>query len=755
MHFSIDDRIFQQFPGTMVGIVVAHNISNFPHKSEIDQLAKKVRENLMLRVATTDLLQHSHITVWRQAYKAFGATPQKHLSSVENLLQRVLKHEQFVPISPLVDIYNAISLKYLLPAGGEDLDTIVGDIRLTIAGPAEPPVILLGQQEARSPEPGEVIYTDAQGAICRRWNWKEASRTKLTENTHNAILVLEALPPVKRSVLESAMHDLACLIAHYCGGTVTVDILDENHRSVELKKEGHYLPLTPRKELSQEICEAIIEELHAAPSMKAQESVSQEHRIRVEKAEKLRAMRIEPWPDVHEVTAHSKTVLDEFTDEGPERLYTLAGRLMTIRLHGKTAFAHLQDSSGRLQLYLRSDTVGEEAFKLFEDFIDLGDIVWVQGTSFRTKTGEVTLKVQSFGLLSKCLFPLPEKFHGLQDVETKYRQRYLDLMTNEAARNRFIKRSHIVAEMRNYLITHGYLEVETPMLHPIAGGAAAKPFITHHNALHSDFYLRIAPELYLKRLLVGGFERVFEINRNFRNEGISTRHNPEFTMLEFYTAYKDYRYGMDIVEDMIRQAAQKAVGSLELPYGDMVLDFAAPFRRLSMIDAVIEYSDITALDLVPAAIDAVLQRNNIKVMPHASFGEKIYALFEELVESKLLQPTFIVGFPIEVSPLTKRDSNNPLIAPRYELFIAGMEIANSYNELNDPFDQAERFRDQLKAHEAGNEEAHQFDADYVRALEYGMPPAVGVGIGIDRLVMLLTNTPSIKEVILFPTLKKQ
>jgi lysyl-tRNA synthetase class 2 len=756
MYFSIDERIFRQFPGTAVGIVVAYGIKNNQQRREIGEFAQQVRDNLIRIGSTVDLGQHPQITAWRNAYKQFGATPKKHLSSVENLLQRTLKQQPSAPISPLVDIYNAISLKYLLPAGGEDLDTVVGDIRLTIAGPSEPAVILLGQQEARAPEAGEVIYADEKGAICRRWNWKEAERTKLTAETHNAVLVVEALPPVKREVLEAAVHDLAGLIAHYCGGTISVDILDEKHSRVELKKDGVYLPLQPLKEMVQGVtCEQIFEHAHAAPEQKAHESINKEHLIRVEKVEKLRAQGIEPWPDVHEVTAHCKQVLDEFTEEVHERTYTLAGRLMTIRLHGKTAFAHLQDNSGKLQLYVRSDVLGEDVFKQFEDYTDLGDIIWVHGTPFRTKTGEITLKVDKFGLLSKCLFPLPEKFHGLQDVETKYRQRYLDLMTNEASRDRFVKRSMIVTEMRSYLIARGYLEVETPMLHPIAGGAAAKPFITHHNALHSDFYLRIAPELYLKRLLVGGLERVFEINRNFRNEGISTRHNPEFTMLEFYTAYKDYHYGMDIVEDMLRTIAKKALGNLQLPYGELTLDFESRFRRLAMIDAVKEFGGFSDADLQPGAIDALLKREQIKITAHASYGEKIYALFEERVESKLIQPTFIVGFPIEVSPLTKKDSKNPSIAPRYELFSAGMELANSYNELNDPFDQAQRFMDQLKAHAAGNEEAHQFDADYIKALEYGLPPACGVGIGIDRLVMLLTNTTSIKEVILFPTLKKQ
>ncbi len=481
---------------------------------------------------------------------------------------------------------------------------------------------------------------------------------------------------------------------------------------------------------------------------------SAEHRIRVEKVQKLRDKGIEPWPPMVPTTAHCTTVLSEFKEDEVERHYSIAGRIMTIRLHGKTAFAHIQDMTGKLQIYLRSDTLGEEAFGIFEHLIDVGDIIWVEGSSFKTKMGEVSLKVEKYVLLSKCLYPLPEKFHGLQDIETKYRQRYLDLMTNDEVRERFIKRSKLIRGIRTYLEAHDYLEVETPMLHPIAGGAAAKPFVTHHNALHSDFYLRISPELYLKRLVIGGLERVYEINRNFRNEGISTRHNPEFTMIEFYTANQDYVYSMNFVEALVRTVTKEVAGTLQVPFGEQIIDFEKPFKRCTMIEALIEYASISHADLQKDALDATLTKYGLK-LKKVSPAEKVYALFEELVESKLIQPTFIVGFPIEVSPLTKKDPNNPAIAPRFEFFIAGMELANSYNELNDPFDQAQRFKDQLTALEAGDEEAHQFDADFIRSLEYGLPPTSGVGIGIDRLAMVLSNTLSIKEVILFPTLKKK
>ncbi len=492
-----------------------------------------------------------------------------------------------------------------------------------------------------------------------------------------------------------------------------------------------------------------------AHEKEAELQVSGEHEVRVQKVKKLREGGIEPWPYRKEVDATCQQVIDEYK-EGEEKNYKVAGRLLTIRLHGKTGFATIQDFSGRVQIYIRKDIVGEEQFELFKHNIDLGDIVWFAGSSFKTKMGEITIKVQEFNLLSKCLYPLPEKFHGLADVEIRYRQRYLDLISDPDSREKFRKRSRIISSLRSFLDQNGYVEVETPMLHPIPGGAAARPFITHHNALDSDFYLRIAPELYLKRLVVGGFDRVYEINRNFRNEGISTKHNPEFTMLEFYTTHEDYHFAADITERMLREIIINSGLEQNVLFGKHSLDFSKPFLRLTMKEAVMEYGNCTEDDLSEKNIDKVLVANNIELDDKDSlWGHKLFALFEELVEPKLIQPTFIMDFPIEVSPLAKRNPDNPSVAYRWELFVAGMELANAFNELNDPFDQAERFRQQVKAQERGDSEAHHYDADYILALEHGLPPAVGVGIGIDRLVMLLTNTTSIKDVILFPTLKKR
>jgi lysyl-tRNA synthetase, class II len=496
------------------------------------------------------------------------------------------------------------------------------------------------------------------------------------------------------------------------------------------------------------------------------ESTTSEHQIRLEKLKTLEKEHIKPWPEAKEVSATCAQVHQEFNPSaevgagGEGKEYSVAGRIRIIRHHGKASFVVIQDQSGQLQLYIKQDDIGQKAYDDFKHLIDVGDIIWAHGSVFKTKMGEITIKVDKFELLSKCLFPLPEKFHGLHDIETIYRQRYLDLITNQESRERFAKRSGIIREFRNYLDNHGFMEVETPMLHPIPGGAAAKPFITHHNALSNDFYLRIAPELYLKRLVVGGFERVYEINRNFRNEGISTRHNPEFTMLEMYWAHHDYHFIMNFVEDMLRKTVEQVLGTLQVPYDAFEFDFSQPFERISIKDAVLKYGrhngSYTEQDIAPEVIDERLKELDITMAnKNASWGEKLYAIFEKIVERRLMKPTFVTEFPIEVSPLAKRDEKNPNFAARFELFIAGMEIANGFNELNDPFDQAARFKQQAGARAGGDVEAHQYDAEYIHALEYGLPPTVGVGIGIDRFAMLVTNTLSIKDVILFPTLKKK
>lgn len=486
------------------------------------------------------------------------------------------------------------------------------------------------------------------------------------------------------------------------------------------------------------------------------ESSSNEHHIRLEKVTALHNADIKPWPSYKPVNTTTKQALDFFNKtQDSSHVFTLAGRILTRRDHGKTYFCTIQDRDGQLQIYVKKDALGEEAFNHFKHFIDNGDIIWASGTIFVTKKGEITLDVIELVLLSKCLHPLPEKFHGLTDVEQRYRQRHLDLIMNSDSREKFKKRSTIIQSIRAFLLEHDFLEVETPMLHTIPGGAAARPFTTHHNAYNMNLFLRIAPELFLKRLVVGGFERVFEINRNFRNEGISTRHNPEFTMLEFYMAHGDYLTGMAMVEQLIAGAVQASSGSNILEFQGKQIDFTPPFKRMTVEESLISIGGLSAEDLKPNAIDALIKKHNVTIAGNPGHGMKLFALFEHFVEANIVQPTFITGYPLEVSPLAKKDEHNPEITARAELFIVGMEFSNLFTELNDPIDQAERFRQQVSARDAGDHEAHHYDADFVHALEYGLPPTVGVGIGIDRLVMLLTNTASIKDVILFPTLKTQ
>lgn len=482
---------------------------------------------------------------------------------------------------------------------------------------------------------------------------------------------------------------------------------------------------------------------------------SKEHEVRVEKAKELEANGKSGWPAFEPVSSTCKKAHDEYVnDSESKKNYSLAGRLISKREHGKTVFGNIQDRTGTLQLYIKKDNIGEECFEFFKKFIDVGDIVWVKGELFKTKMGEITVNISEIKLLSKCLHPLPDKFHGLVDIEHRYRQRYLDLISNADSRERFAKRSNIVQALRNFLVKKDFLEVETPMLHPIAGGATARPFVTHHNAYGIDLYMRIAPELYLKRLVVGGFERVFEINRNFRNEGVSTKHNPEFTMLEFYMAHGDYKDGMDLTESMIVDAVKECSSDLIVEFGDKNLSFKTPFKRLTIKDSIVEIGGVKEELLSEENIDKLFKEKDLDMGRKASYGEKIFFLFEVLVEDKIVDPTFIIGYPIEVSPLAKRDPKDKNTASRFELFVAGMELANGFTELNDPFDQSERFKHQLEIKASGDDEAHEYDADYIRALEYGLPPTVGVGMGIDRLTMLLTNTTSIKDVILFPTMKR-
>jgi len=452
----------------------------------------------------------------------------------------------------------------------------------------------------------------------------------------------------------------------------------------------------------------------------------------------------------------------EYGEKDPAEIETrhvrvkVAGRMMTRRVMGKASFAHLQDMSGLIQVYVTRDAVGEARYEDFKKW-DIGDILGAEGTLFKTKTGELSVKVDDIRLLAKSLRPLPEKYHGLTDTETKYRQRYLDLIMSEVARNTFRTRTAMVRYIRRFLDERGFLEVETPMMQVISGGAAARPFVTHHHALDMSLFLRVAPELYLKRLIVGGFEKVYEINRNFRNEGLSTRHNPEFTMLEFYQAYADYHDLMNLTEEMLRGLAQNVLGAETITYQGDQYDFSKRFRRMTIREAVLHFNpDIREADLDSVeALRGIASRLQLPVKNTYGTGKLQLEIFEKTVESRLKDPTFITSYPTEVSPLARRNDKDPSITDRFELFIGGREIANGFSELNDAEDQAERFRKQVQEKEAGDEEAMHFDEDYIRALEHGMPPTAGEGIGIDRLVMLFTDSASIRDVLLFPHMRPE
>jgi len=480
---------------------------------------------------------------------------------------------------------------------------------------------------------------------------------------------------------------------------------------------------------------------------------------RIKKLGELRQSGVEPFGSTYSAEDHTaelhekcNTLTKEALETDPVRC-SLAGRIVAMRDFGKAAFAHIQDVTGKMQVYFKKDVLGDQ-FPLLKK-LDIGDIIGLRGKLFRTRTNELTVEVEDFLFLTKSLRPLPEKWHGLKDIETRYRQRYVDLIVNPEVRQVFVKKSMIIKAIRDFLEAKGFIEVETPMMQPIPGGATARPFKTHHNALGVDLFLRIAPELYLKRLLVGGYERVYELNRNFRNEGISTKHNPEFTMLEFYIAYRDYHFLMSLTEELISSIAEKTLGKLQVEYEGHIVDLTPPWPRIPMLDALVQKGVPREILYDIEKAKAWAKENNVAIEKGATLGKILDEIFKEKVEPELIQPTFITDHPVELSPLAKRKADNPDLVERFELFITSREIANAFSELNDPLDQKQRFFAQVEAKAQGDEEAHSMDEDFIRALEYGMPPAAGEGIGIDRLVMLLTNSPSIRDVILFPQLKPE
>ena len=488
---------------------------------------------------------------------------------------------------------------------------------------------------------------------------------------------------------------------------------------------------------------------------------SEQVEVRRQKLAKLKASGVPVYPNDFKPTHTGPEIFDKFADASEEELAAapkdlrVAGRIVTIRRMGKASFFHIQDRRGRLQIYIQQNRIGEEAYALFRT-LDVGDIVGVHGHLFRTHTKELTLEAEALRLLTKCLRPLPEKWHGLADVEARYRQRYVDLMVNPDVRQVFEKRSRIIRILRRFFEERDFLEVETPMMQAIPGGATARPFVTHHNTLDMELYLRVAPELFLKRLLVGGFDRVFELNRNFRNEGISVRHNTEFTMVEFYQAYATFEDLIELTEELFVTLAHEIAGSLEVTYGDHAINLTPPWRRLTIREAIMIHGEARSQDVQDLdGLHRFAKNKGLHIDSSAPYGSALVEIFEAVAEAQLIQPTFITGYPIEVSPLARKNDHNPAMVDRFELYIGGRELANAFSELNDPADQRERFLEQMAARASGDDTANPIDDDYVRALEFGMPPAAGEGIGIDRLVMFLTNSASIRDVILFPLLRPQ
>ena len=493
--------------------------------------------------------------------------------------------------------------------------------------------------------------------------------------------------------------------------------------------------------------------------MRAEDTIKN---VRLKKLEEMRLEGNVPYPNRFRRTTTAETLQDRFRQASPDDLermedrFALAGRIMAVRDFGKSCFLHLQDETGRLQLYVRKNLVGEEAYERFKRWADIGDLLGAEGRLFLTRTGELTLQVGRYELLAKALRPLPEKFHGLRDIELRYRKRYEDLIVHPSVRAAFRRRAEIIRWVRGFFDRRGFLEVETPMMHPIAGGAAARPFETYHNALEQRLYLRIAPELYLKRLLVGGFSKVYELNKNFRNEGLSTRHNPEFTMIEFYEAYADHEDFMSLTEELFCGLLEDLLGSCRITYQGIDLDFTPPWRRLSLEQAIVEYGGFSVGEIRDtAALRSTCERCGIEGTAKARDGELLLELFEQTVEEKLIQPTFVTQYPVETSPLARSTEGRSDRVDRFELFVTGRELANGFSELNDPEEQRRRFLDQAEKRRQGDETAQQMDEDFLEALEFGMPPAAGEGIGMDRLVMLLTDSPAIRDVILFPQMRSE
>jgi lysyl-tRNA synthetase class 2 len=763
MSIEIDPAVWERYPKLKIGILFARGINNESQDPEILNHLRKVEHDAKNRYAQSELSEVGKIADWREAYRSFGYKPSAARCSSEALLRRAVKGSPLPDISPVVNLYNSISLKHTLPAGADDLDKLAGTLRLSFAVGSEL-FAPLGGGEATTALPGEVIYCDDEGVTCKAWNYRECDRTKITAETKNAALVIEGLEHTSLGEISHALKELKELIARFCGGTFELHILDHDLPKIseETKVENRVIPI--------EIPE---------PDYHKHESFQ----TRKAKLEEIIALGMNPYPPKYAPTHRARDLTAKYEAEsvgtfeeaeaGSSDHARIAGRITLFRPMGTNIFAQLLDETQTFQLLFNRDKtlvegLSEEhsAIKFIEKKLDLGDIIGVDGHLFRTQKGELTLFVKKVTLLCKTLLPLPDKHKGIADKGTRYRKRWLDLISNPEVGEQFRMRSRLIASIRRYFEGQEFLEVETPTLQNIYGGAAAKPFTTHHNALSQDMYCRIALEIALKKLVVGGMNRVYEIGKVFRNEGIDRTHNPEFTMLEAYAAYWDYNDIMVLTENLYEKLALEMFGSTTIGErqdkkgNTHTIDLKTPWIRMSMKEAIKTYGNI---DVNTLNDDQIREKLKPHVAPEKLLltprGNLIAMLFEEFAEEHLIQPHHIIDHPIETTPLCKLHRDPALrkekIVERFESFILGVEICNAYSELNDPILQRELLEEQARKRDEGDAEASPMDEEFIEAICQGMPPAGGLGIGLDRLSMLFTGVHSIRDVLFFPVMRPE
>lgn len=763
MSFYIEPSVIEKYPHLKVGVLIVKGIKNQGSRDTITKLVETTSDRVKKSYAGKEITKEPKILDWREAYKSFGYKPSSFRCSAEALLRRVIGDKGLPSINPVVNLYNMISVKYSLPAGADDLDKVSGAVRLAMAKGDEPFITLGSREEDRAKE-GEIIYRDDQEVLCKAWNWRESDTSKITEESQNISLVIEGLEHTSPGEVTKALNELKTLIQEYCGGQSETYYLDHEIPKVceESKVENRHIPV--------DISE---------PDYHSHESFQ----TRKQKLKEIRELGVEPYPHKYEPTHQMRALQDKFegsavgtseeAEDGKTDTARIAGRLVLFRAMGKNAFGQIQDETGRIQVMFNKDQTkvcglsGEEPpIKFIEKKIDLGDIVGVEGHLFRTQKGELTIFAKEVTLLCKTLLPLPDKHSGLTDKGTRYRKRWLDLITNPESVERLKTRSFLVSKIRRYFEDADFMEVETPVLQNIYGGAEARPFVSELNALHQTMYLRIAIEISLKKLIVGGLTRVFEIGKVYRNEGLDRTHNPEFTMLESYAAFWDYNDVMTFTENLFAYLAKELYGTTEIGMrkdkqgNEHLIDLKTPWKRLSMKEAIQTYGKIDPDKLSDGDMEAKLKgKIEEEKLKNAPRGKLIAYLFEEFAEEHLIQPHHIIDHPIETTPLCKLHRDPKLreekFVERFETFILGYEFCNAYSELNDPELQRQLLENQNKMREGGDDEANPMDEEFIEAICQGMPPTGGLGIGIDRLTMLFTDAFSIRDVVYFPMMRPE